>query len=506
MAVSRARRPAIPEAAFAWPLSPAEIYPPVSADTSPTMPPVAPQVNAGDLIAGKYRVEGVLGRGGMGIVIAARHEQLGNPVAIKLMLPAGSGGEVATERFVREARAAARLRGEHIARLMDFGTLESGAPYIVMEFLEGSDFGRILKTRGRLPAVEAVDYVLQVCKAMDEAHAKGIIHRDLKPQNLFLTHRPDGTPLVKVLDFGISKLAGDDGSMTMTGSMMILGSPSYMAPEQVQSASDADQRADIYSLGVILYQLTSGVLPITAKSIGELVAQTLTKPLPPLRERAPEIEPELEAVVMRCLEKNPEDRFQSVRELSVALAPFLDFDRVGSPVLGSTTLGTTTYPPSRSREAPKSAPPRTFRTMPSVASTPDPSRGGIGARERPRASGLTMTVAGMLALVLGGLLAWGHARWSSEASPLAHTPAVAGVLVASAQSTPSAAFPPSASAQSTTASASAAARVELRNAEPPSSGRAPLAPSTARPRAPPGPHVRPSFPSQPPADPFSNPD
>jgi serine/threonine protein kinase len=282
-------------------------------------------VQTGDVLASKYRVERVLGRGGMGVVVAARHEQLGFPVALKFMLPTAIADVTMKERFLREAQAAGRLRGEHVARVMDFGTLDDGAPYIVMEFLDGLDLHDVLVRDGALPPHTAVQYVLQACKAMEEAHAQGIVHRDLKPQNLFLTSRPDGSPLVKVLDFGISKLGKIEGqSLSVTSSSTMMGSPLYMAPEQIRSAKNVDARADIYSLGVVLFELMAGHVPIEATTIGELFEHIFTRATPTLRSKRPEISPELEAVVMRCLDKSPENRFASAAELAVALGPFID--------------------------------------------------------------------------------------------------------------------------------------------------------------------------------------
>ena len=311
-----------------------------------------PTVKPGDLLASKYRVERVLGQGGMGMVVAARHEQLGFHVALKFMLPAALGDDAMKERFLREARAAGSLRSEHVARVTDFGTLETGAPYIVMEFLEGADLGDMLARVGKLRVHEAAEYVLQACKAMQEAHAQGIIHRDLKPQNLFLTKRPDGTPLVKVLDFGISKLTNTDGSLSMTSSQSMMGSPLYMAPEQIRSAKNVDLRADVYSLGCILYQLTTGVTPVQAETLGELFENVFTKTITPLRDRDPSIPAEFDALVMRCLASNPNARLGSVTELAEGLAQFVDarrsmasvpvVDTVATPAVsqgGSTTLG-----------------------------------------------------------------------------------------------------------------------------------------------------------------------
>ena len=231
----------------------------------------------GDVLAGKYRVERVLGSGGMGVVVAAMHLTLQERVALKFLLPEGAKKEETVTRFLREARAAAKIKSEHVARVSDVGTLESGAPYLVMEYLDGSDLSALLRRDGPLPPRDAVEYVLQACEALAEAHAVGIVHRDLKPANLFLARHAGGAPRIKVLDFGISKLTARDPSMppddpSMTRTRAWLGSPLYMSPEQMRSARDVDTRTDIWALGVILYELLSGKPPFDGETFPELCA------------------------------------------------------------------------------------------------------------------------------------------------------------------------------------------------------------------------------------------
>jgi serine/threonine protein kinase len=277
-----------------------------------------------DVLADKYRIERELGRGGMGIVVSAIHLQLEERVAIKFLLPELAHDPALVARFLREGRAAIKIRSEHVVRVRDVATLPGGTPYMVMEYLKGKDFEELLEDQGRLPAELAVDHLLQATEALAEAHALGMVHRDLKPANLFLAHRADGSPCVKVLDFGITKVTDTDDAANFdsTKASIVMGSPRYMSPEQMRSAREIDARADIWALGVILHELITGIAPFDGTTMPDLLAAILQDPPPPLRQHRPDAPQGLEAIIARCLEKDAAGRYADVAELTEALAPF----------------------------------------------------------------------------------------------------------------------------------------------------------------------------------------
>jgi serine/threonine-protein kinase len=277
---------------------------------------------AGDVIAGRYRIDRVLGAGGMGVVFSGLHLDLAQPVAVKLILPSAMNNKELRERFLREARAAARLKSEHVTKVLDVGQLESGAPYMVMELLEGCDLAAFLAQNGRVSPRTAADFIAQACEAVAEAHALGIVHRDLKPQNLFLTTCVGGDALIKVLDFGVSKVSIADVE-SLTKSMVVMGSPLYISPEQMRSSRSVDRRTDIWALGVVLFELLAGHAPFDGESIPALCLKVATDAPPSLALERPDLRPGLAAVVMRCLEKQPEKRYDDVGELAAALSPFV---------------------------------------------------------------------------------------------------------------------------------------------------------------------------------------
>ncbi len=285
-------------------------------------PPKSMPFAPGTVLAGKYRVDRLLGEGGMGWVVEATHLQLEQRVALKFMHAAYAATSEAVPRFLREARAAARIQSEHVARVTDFGTLDNGSPFLVMEYLEGRDLDSLLRSRGPLPIDVVVDYAMQACEGLAEAHAAGIVHRDLKPANLFLARRSDGSVRVKLLDFGISKfaVAGGDKDVAMTSTQALMGSPLYMAPEQMRASKNVDGRADIWSMGVIVYEMLAGSPPFDGETLPVVCARIMTEPSPELRTLRPEVPVALERVVTRCLEKDRDKRFADVAAFARALA------------------------------------------------------------------------------------------------------------------------------------------------------------------------------------------
>ena len=283
------------------------------------------EVSAGQLVAGKYRIDGLMGSGGMGVVVAATHLELDQRVAIKFLRDVSPD---AIARFQREARLLVRLKSSHVARVFDVGTLDDETPYIVMEHLDGEDLATVISARQKLPVGETVDYILQACEAVAEAHALGMVHRDLKPANLFLAVGPGGTKTLKVLDFGVSKVLDDratgdtprGGDLTHEG--MSLGSPGYMSPEQITSARDVDERSDIFSLGALLYRLVAGTTPYRGKNAVSILASMATEGLTPVRTLAPEVPEEFAAIAERCLAQDKAARYPTVAHLAHALAPW----------------------------------------------------------------------------------------------------------------------------------------------------------------------------------------
>ncbi|MET0792371.1 MAG: serine/threonine-protein kinase [Polyangiaceae bacterium] len=388
---------------------------------------MASEVHEGQILAGKFRIERVLGQGGMGIVVAAIHLQLDERVALKFLLPEALHSPEAVERFAREARAAVKIKSEHVARVSDVGTLESGSPYMVMEYLHGEDLAGYVRRNGATPIAEAVEFLLQACEAIAEAHALGIVHRDLKPANLFVTRRVDGSPCIKVLDFGISKLTipGASPELGMTKTHSIMGSPLYMSPEQMSSTRNVDARTDIWALGVILYETLTGRVPFDAETMPQLCGMILQDPPRPLRDLRADISESLQAVVFRCLEKNREHRYANVAELAFALAPFAGAAAQRSAERIARVLGVA--PTASAAQAAALAAPIAAAASVRAGSSTNTNFGASNEPKKSRAPLLIALVAGAAA-VLGGL-GWfathGHAATDTAAEPSSSKPTLA---------------------------------------------------------------------------------
>ncbi len=374
----------------------------------------------GDVVAGKYEITRVLGRGGMGVVVAARHRELGEDVALKFLQPSLTDRPESYARFTREARTATRIKSEHVARVHDVGT-EGGVPFIVMECLTGDDLARVIKRRGPLPSAEAVDLLLQACEALAEAHKRGIVHRDLKPANLFLTTRPDGTPFVKVLDFGISKSTSlEDGSVT--ASAAVVGSPLYMSPEQLASSRTADARSDVWALGVILYEMVTGKRPFSGESFATISAAILRGTFPPPSDVCPAVPPPLEQAIAETLALDPESRPPSVAAFAARIAPCgSDAARLSCRRIERiAALAAASTPPGESHDAtlaegPPSSVVRAVQVPQEVTLAPALSQSVDTAERRrvPRLAKLAIGAGGAL-LLLSSSIVLGLRLWSAS--------------------------------------------------------------------------------------------
>jgi eukaryotic-like serine/threonine-protein kinase len=463
-----------------------------------TSPADEPNVSPGDVLAGKYFVTRVIGRGGMGVVVEAKHAELHERVAIKVLHKRYLDNAEALARFQHEARASVRIRGEHSARLLDIGTTDAGAPFIVMELLEGADLSQIIRS-GLLPVQEAVLYILQACEGMAEVHAHGIVHRDLKPGNLFVSRRPDGTPLVKVLDFGIAKstLPMNDGERAVTMTLVALGTPLYMSPEQIRSSRDVDARADVWSLGAILYELLAGRPAFGGNSVANITAQVLEAQPPSVAAIRPEVSPELDKALGRALAKKPEQRFVDVAAFAKAIAPFAGeagqahAERAARILrgegrgIGATrfTATGTALPPTDAAEGPETL------LQTEVFTTLGPQKG----RRRKRALG-ALAAAAVATFAVG----WAVLREVQLQQPapllaakgLAGESAVRSAVVVTAARMAAAAIPAPTGAPSVTATTSIPAKTsKIRDPAPPSTAAAVAA---SPPPPPPPPRAKPA--------------
>jgi len=365
------------------------------------------QARIGTVLGDKYELLRELGHGGMGVVYEARHKQIGRRVALKLLLPEHAADREVATRFATEARAAGALAHENVAAVYDVGSTDQGAPFIVMEYLEGQDCNDLLESLGRLSIERAIDVIVQVCRGLQAAHDRGIVHRDLKPANLFMTRRGDGSDLVKILDFGIAKLV--DGSSTVhTGTGAAIGTAYYMSPEQARGETDVDHRTDVYALGVILYELLSGERPYQGDTLLQIVHRILEQKPVPLAERMPALPSGVCTVVHTAMAGRSEQRYASAHELAHALSLFVRVSLTPAPTVDQLPSGlalqATDYAPS---EAPP--PPVVQRAEPASASPKSSSNAVLEVTPRvsePSSIGALLIVCVMLVALLGAALAW----------------------------------------------------------------------------------------------------
>jgi serine/threonine-protein kinase len=491
----------------------------------------------GDLVADKYRIIRAIGRGGMGVVLAARHELLHQDVAIKVLLPEVAEHPEAVNRFLNEARASARIRSEHVASVMDVGLLDSGMAYMVMELLQGNDLEAVLLEGGLFSVEEVAARMLETLEGVAHAHALGIVHRDLKPSNLFLADRADGPASIKVLDFGISKAPRpeDDGTATSTHAM--LGSPLFMSPEQVRSAKTVDARSDLWSLGVIMYQLLTGKAPFMGNNLGEVLAAILTDPYVRVAELRPEVPGDFAKIVDRCLERDRDLRYANAAELAIALEPFAGVPtdsvvricrvlgvRRDAPVVPRSIVTTQAAPEWTPPIAgstmlapevlPQAPPPAVARAVPeaTVEKLLGPSAGPWSGTGEAHATSARrwqrMAAVGVILLAAGvGVVTWAMRSPPSSSIPMAASaPATVPTIAAADLASPTPVVPPevlapvpaSSSAEAPVASASSSRAAS----HPPVAAPAPSArPSLASPSTPLRPHAAaaPSAPARPPA-------
>ena len=353
----------------------------------------------GEVVGGRYRIERIVAEGGMGIIVAAYHLELEEQVAIKFLKEEFASKPEIVGRFAREAKAAARIKCEYTPTVFDVGVSQERGPYIVMEYLEGEDLELVLETSGRLPFARATELIMQAGEAIAVAHANGVIHRDIKPANLFLVKGDQAMPVVKVLDFGVSKtaLSGNvfGGAISLVKTQSLVGSPIYMSPEQIRGKEEVTYTADVWSLGAVLYELVTGVTAFNGSSITELCASVLESEPRPVTDHVPDIPAGLAETIMRCLEKKPRRRFQSAAELIVALAPYaptrarmvvdraIAVSKAAGLVPASFAAPTTLAPPPPSSHAPVIIPAPS--SLPRLLLDTQPELGTADSRQPPPA-------------------------------------------------------------------------------------------------------------------------
>jgi serine/threonine protein kinase len=416
------------------------VFESVTPERASAVHPTAP-VEPGGRVADKYLIDRTIGFGGMGVICEATHLELGTKVAIKFVRLERVSDDRAVARFLTEARSAAQLKSQHTCRVVDCGRLESGTPYMVMEYLEGADLRSIVSAQAPLPVEDSVCFVSQTLEALAEAHARGIVHRDIKPENLFLTQGPDGGAQVKVLDFGISKQMGRaQGSRSLTEPTESIGSPYHMSPEQMIDPTRVDARTDIWSIGVVLYELLTGRLPFTGETTPQICANVMTvQPKSPLELR-PDLPEELARVVMSCMEKDRDKRIADVGALSRALEDFggarsgLSAERVERILSRAKETKSARHPSSESNHA-----------------LADDGADSIAPKDIPGLSrtggGYGVWVFPTLGIVVAGLLYYAIGRWREGKVDPVVAPIESANVAASPSADPSAAASTGAGAQ-----------------------------------------------------------
>jgi serine/threonine-protein kinase len=426
----------------------------------------------------RYLLEGELGRGSFGAVYRAKHAVMGRLVALKVLHPERTTSPSVLERFLGEARAVAAIGSPSIVQVFDAGLTPDGKAFVAMELLEGEDLAAHLSRHGRLPAPRAIEIAQQICRALSAAHQAGVIHRDLKPANVYLARGPDGRAQAKVLDFGVSKMMRPEGEeLTMTGTM--LGTPQYMAPEQLTSSRTVDGRADLYALGTVLYEMVSGVLPYDAKTLAALIASKMSDAPRPLAQTAPDVPGPLGAIILRLLAWDPNARFATAAEVEHALADAAQRISSGGsfrpPATGADAIARTEIAPglasgggpspSASGAGPMPAGPRPALAQSTIDSLPGivnaSAATGPGTTEAPfrrmlmiaAALLLALLVLGTLAIVaLGGLAYVGWTRTADApavTTPSAPTESAPGGSAPPLPTRPAGAAPPATSTPST---------------------------------------------------------
>ena len=295
-------------------------------------------ITPGTTVGGRYLIQGLIGEGGMSTVYEAQHVQIGKRVAVKFLSKVHGELPEALKRFQREAKIAGSIGHINICEVFDFGVTDDGVPFIVMECLDGESVAQMLSRDGRLPVPTALGIMVQVLDALEEVHGRGIVHRDLKPGNIIVASVKGHGRIVKILDFGISKMAQTAFSTSLTKTGTSMGTPTYMSPEQIRESRDIDHRSDLYSCGVILYKMLTGNPPYRAASMAQVIVQIMQSPVPDILAEAPRLPPQLAQIVRKSLDKDPALRFQNAAELRGALASVLNAMGVRSSPGGPVSL------------------------------------------------------------------------------------------------------------------------------------------------------------------------